>query len=516
MTSQRQPYGGDTAPILAQPDDTEEEEKVDVKLGREEDGEGDVVALTGISSPRAVFIVGVLFFVNLLNYMDRFTVAGVLTDIEAFFGIDDSKSGLLQTVFISSYMVLAPIFGYLGDRYNRKRLMCVGITFWSIVTLGSSYTPKQHFWLLLLTRGLVGVGEASYSTIAPTIIADLFLGDRRSRMLSIFYFAIPVGSGLGYIVGSKVRDVTGDWHWALRVTPGLGILAVVLLITVVHEPPRGAVETHSDAPLQYTSWITDLRALSHNRSFVLSSLGFTAVAFVTGSLALWAPAFLYRSRLVTGSPPHLGNSESLTFGIITCVTGVLGVSSGVEISRRWHRTNPRADPLVCAAGLLGSAPFLFLALVFARSSITFTYVFIFIGETLLSLNWAIVADMLLYVVIPTRRSTAEAFQILMSHLLGDAGSPYLIGLISDRIQQGRPASHLAQFRSLEYALMVCAFVGIIGGAFFLATACYIQADRKRTELYAQGQFHEESEGEDRIVVPQRGRSTKVPVSSVLI
>lgn len=76
MTSQRQPYGGDTAPILAQPDDTEEEEKVDVKLGREEDGEGDVVALTGISSPRAVFIVGVLFFVNLLNYMDRFTVAG--------------------------------------------------------------------------------------------------------------------------------------------------------------------------------------------------------------------------------------------------------------------------------------------------------------------------------------------------------------------------------------------------------------------------------------------------------
>ncbi|XP_066483596.1 protein spinster homolog 1 [Tiliqua scincoides] len=516
MTSQRQPYGGDTAPILAQPDDTEDEEKEGVKLGHEVDGEGDVLALTGISSPRAVFIVGVLFFVNLLNYMDRFTVAGVLTDIEGFFSIDDSKSGLLQTVFISSYMVLAPIFGYLGDRYNRKYLMCVGITFWSIVTLGSSFIPKERFWLLLLTRGLVGVGEASYSTIAPTIIADLFLGDRRSRMLSIFYFAIPVGSGLGYIVGSKVRDVTGDWHWALRVTPGLGIVAVVLLVTVVREPPRGAVETHSDAPLRYTSWITDLRALIHNRSFVLSSLGFTAVAFVTGSLALWAPAFLYRSRQATGSPPHLGNSDSLTFGIITCVTGVLGVSSGVEISRRWHRTNPRADPLVCAAGLLGSAPFLFLALVFAQSSITFTYVFIFIGETLLSLNWAIVADMLLYVVIPTRRSTAEAFQILMSHLLGDAGSPYLIGLISDRIQQGHPVSHLSQFRSLEYALMVCAFVGVIGGAFFLATACFIQADRKRTELYAQGQFHEELEGEDRIVVPQCGRSTKVPVSSVLI
>ncbi|XP_053219723.1 protein spinster homolog 1 isoform X3 [Podarcis raffonei] len=380
---------------------------------------------------------------------------------------------------------------------------------------------KRMFWLLLLTRGMVGVGEASYSTIAPTIIADLFVGDRRSRMLSIFYFAIPVGSGLGYIVGSKVKDVADDWHWALRVTPALGALAVILLITVVREPPRGTVETHSDAPLQYTSWAADLRALSRNRSFILSSLGFTAVAFVTGSLALWTPTFLYRSRLAAGtlqpSPSgHASDSDSLTFGVITCVTGVLGVSAGVEISRRWRRTNPRADPLVCATGLLGSVPFLFLAVVTAKQSIVATYVFIFIGETLLSLNWAIVADILLYVVIPTRRSTAEAFQILLSHLLGDAGSPYLIGLISDRIQDDRPQTFLSQFRSLEYALMVCAFVGVIGGGFFLATACFIQADRKRTELYVQGQFHESPEGEDRIVVPQGGRPTKVPVSSVLI
>ncbi|XP_043540343.1 protein spinster homolog 1-like [Chiloscyllium plagiosum] len=76
----------------------------------------------------------------------------------------------------------------------------------------------QFFWALLFTRGLVGIGEASYSTIAPTIIADLFVGDLRSRMLSIFYFAIPVGSGLGYIVGSKVTDLADDWHWALRVS----------------------------------------------------------------------------------------------------------------------------------------------------------------------------------------------------------------------------------------------------------------------------------------------------------
>ncbi|XP_036682158.1 protein spinster homolog 1 isoform X3 [Balaenoptera musculus] len=427
--------------------------------------------ITGLSSGRSALIVAVLCYINLLNYMDRFTVAGVLPDIEQFFDIGDSSSGLIQTVFISSYMVLAPVFGYLGDRYNRKYLMCGGIAFWSLVTLGSSFIPRERFWLLLLTRGLVGVGEASYSTIAPTLIADLFVADQRSRMLSVFYFAIPVGSGLGYIAGSKVKDAAGDWHWALRVTPGLGVVAVVLLFLVVREPPRGAVERHSDSPpLNPTSWWADLRALARN----------------------------------------------LIFGLITCLTGVLGVGLGVEISRRLRRSNPRADPLVCAAGLLGSSPFLFLSLACARGSIVATYIFIFIGETLLSMNWAIVADILLYVVIPTRRSTAEAFQIVLSHLLGDAGSPYLIGLISDRLRQGWPPSFLSEFRALQFSLMLCAFMGALGGAAFLGAAIFIEGDRRRAQLHVQGLLREAGPADDRIVVPQRGRSTRVPVSSVLI
>ncbi|XP_022444131.1 protein spinster homolog 1 isoform X4 [Delphinapterus leucas] len=474
--------GSDTAPFLSQADDTDDgpapgtpglpgsmgnPKSEDLEVP---DREG-LQRITGLSSGRSALIVAVLCYINLLNYMDRFTVAGVLPDIEQFFDIGDSSSGLIQTVFISSYMVLAPVFGYLGDRYNRKYLMCGGIAFWSLVTLGSSFIPRERFWLLLLTRGLVGVGEASYSTIAPTLIADLFVADQRSRMLSVFYFAIPVGSGLGYIAGSKVKDVAGDWHWALRVTPGLGVLAVLLLFLVVREPPRGAVERHSHSPpLSPTSWWEDLRALARN----------------------------------------------LIFGLITCLTGVLGVGLGVEISRRLRRSNPRADPLVCAAGLLGSSPFLFLSLACARGSIVATYIFIFIGETLLSMNWAIVADILLYVVIPTRRSTAEAFQIVLSHLLGDAGSPYLIGLISDRLRQGWPPSFLSEFRALQFSLMLCAFMGALGGAAFLGAAIFIEGDRRRAQLHVQGLLREAGPADDRIVVPQRGRSTRVPVSSVLI
>ncbi|XP_029691859.1 protein spinster homolog 1 isoform X1 [Takifugu rubripes] len=466
---------------------------------------------SGVSRSRALLTVFILCYINLLNYMDRFTVAGVLPDIEHYFGINDEKSGLLQTVFICSYMFLAPVFGYLGDRYNRKFIMSAGIAFWSVVTLASSYTPGAHFWLLLLTRGLVGVGEASYSTIAPTVIADLYVKETRTNMLSLFYFAIPVGSGLGYIVGSQVGSLAGDWHWALRVTPGLGLVAVLLLLLVVQEPRRGAVE-RPHRQVRRTGWLTDLSALSRNHSFLLSTFGFTAVAFVTGSLALWAPTFLFRAAVFTGerAPCVAGNcaaSDSLLFGAITCVTGVLGVASGVQVSRLLRRRTGRADPLVCAAGLLLSAPFLYLAVVFAQASTVATYVFIFFGETFLSMNWAIVADILLYVVVPTRRATAEALQIVVSHLLGDAGSPYLIGVVSDTLR--RSDSFLWRFRSLQLSLLLCSFVAVVGGAFFLATALFIETDRHRAETY-------DTAGDEPIVVPKSGRSTRVPVSSVLI
>lgn len=503
----------DTTPFFS--DDAEGEGSSDKDEGpspQQQQQQEEEDSPSGLSKTRAFLTVGVLCYINLLNYMDRFTVAGVLPDIEHFFSISDGKSGLIQTVFICSYMLLAPLFGYLGDRYNRKMIMCFGIAFWSMITLASSFIAKDYFWALLVTRGLVGVGEASYSTIAPTIIADLFVKEKRTNMLSVFYFAIPVGSGLGYIVGSSVNNRAKDWHWALRVTPALGVVAVFLLVCVVKEPKRGAIEARPEHTLHRTSWLADMKALSQNKSFILSTFGFTAVAFVTGSLALWAPAFLFRAAVFTGEKlpcvkEPCDTSDSLYFGVITCITGVLGVSMGVVISQYLRKRTPRADPLVCAAGLLLAAPFLYLSIIFAQKSTIATYFFIFLGETFLSMNWAIVADILLYVVVPTRRSTAEAFQIVLSHLLGDAGSPYLIGVVSDSLKQAD--SYMWEFRSLQLSLLLCSFVAVGGGAFFLATALFIEKDRHRAENYV-------ASDDAPIIVPKRGRSTKVPVSSVLI
>lgn len=99
----------------------------------------------------------------------------------------------------------------------------------------------------------------------------------------------------------------------------------------------------------------------------------------------------------------------------------------------YRNFNQRADPLVCAIGVLGGVPFVFLGLVLADKSSTMSWIFIFIGITFLCMNWALVADMLLYVVVPNRRSMAQAMQILASHLLGDASSPFIVGAVSIKI-----------------------------------------------------------------------------------
>jgi MFS family permease len=435
-------------------------------------------------SKRDILAVLLLTAVNLLNYMDRYSVAGVLDDIQHYYDINDKLAGLLSTAFIISYMLLSPVFGYLGDRYRRTLIMACGISGWSAVTLASSFIPQQHFWLFVVLRAVVGVGEASYSTIAPTIIADLFAKTTRTKVLCVFYFAIPVGSGLGYIAGALMARACGEWQWALRLTPGLGLVCALLLYLLVKEPVRGMSDHGSN--LRTTSWCADLTYLLKHKSFMLSSAGFTCVAFVTGALALWAPEYMIKSIKVQHAEANK-TKISLIFGGITCAAGFIGVGLGSFSASKLRSVTSKADPFVCAFGLLSSAPFLFLSLFLSRYNTTATWILIFVGETLLCLNWAIVTDILLYVVIPTRRSTAEAVQILMSHLLGDAGSPLIVGAISDAVKNSfRHEDDVAEYSSMQIALYMTCFVCAIGGGFFLLTALFIERDRSRTEKLTQG------------------------------
>uniref|UniRef100_F1L4Q1 Protein spinster 1 n=2 Tax=Ascaris TaxID=6251 RepID=F1L4Q1_ASCSU len=400
-------------------------------------------------------------------------------------------------MFIVFYMIFAPLCGFLGDRYNRKWIMTVGIAIWVLAVFASSFVPANMFWLFLLLRGIVGVGEASYATIAPTIIADMFLSAIRSRVLMFFYFAIPVGSGLGYMVGSYVSSWFGSWNWGIRVTPVLGIVCLFSIIFVIKEPKRGEIEVakgmSNASGVTTTSYLEDLKALCKIPTYINATLAYTSVVFVTGTLSWWGPtgishAFAIKEGL--NSTELLSDDEkdriNFIFGVITMIGGFVGVSVGTALAQIWSNgkcccrsiKSARANPLVCALGSAIGVPFLFFALHLIQTVMNISWVFMFLTITALCLNWSINVEILLDVVTPQRRSVANSWQILISHLLGDASGPYIIGLVSDAIR-GSDTTPKAHFDALVNAFYIPNVILVISAILFIAAAVFFIRDKRK-------------------------------------
>ena len=173
----------------------------------------------GTPLPGARLALALLLSINLFNYIDRQVLAAVEPAIEdEFFPKDpvtgerppgaEGKMGALVTAFMVSYMVIAPLFGWLADRMSRWLLIGVGVVLWSLASGASGWAwgPNVAFGytMLFLTRCFVGIGEAAYGPVAPTIISDLYPIGVRGYVLAWFYMAIPVGSALGYVLGGLV------------------------------------------------------------------------------------------------------------------------------------------------------------------------------------------------------------------------------------------------------------------------------------------------------------------------
>ncbi|KAK6741491.1 hypothetical protein RB195_009382 [Necator americanus] len=436
---------------------------------------------------KKVFAVTILLAVNLLNYMDRFTIAGVLGRLQDYFYMSDKEAGMLQTVFIVFFMIFAPVCGYLGDRYNRKMIMITGLTVWIIGVTLSSFVGREHFYWFMFLRGIVGIGEASYSTVAPTIIGDMFYGSMRSIALMVFYFAIPVGSGLGFIGGSTIALWTGSWQWGVRFTPFLGAVFLILIVFGLEEPKRGQIEHAEIEPS--TMW-EDLKYFMKVRTYVLSTLGFTFVVFCTGSASWWTPLMMTYAYGIQHNIDDVPKDEvahiSIVFGVITCCAGIIGIIAGSTIAQAWRegnwcfRASHRADPFVCAAGSFFAAPFFFLALIVGSHSLNFAWVFMFLAVTSMCFNFAVNMDMLMYVIIPNRRASATAIQTLVGHLFGDASSPYIVGFISDSVRDGAVTSS-AKYYALQWAMFLPNAILILSIACYLWATFYVVDDHHRAK-----------------------------------
>lgn len=217
--------------------------------------------------------------------------------------------------------------------------------------------------------------------------------------------------------------------------------------------------------------------LNYNVFFSYIFLGFTCTVLTLGALSWWAPAYIEFAYQVSGDISGI-DFIGIIFGGITVLAGFIGVSVGSGTAHYFKQRNyKKSDPIVCAIGIFIAIPFAFSALALPQLFRNLSWISMFFTEVFLSMNWAIVTDILLYVIIPNRRSIAQAMQISCSHLLGDAISPFIVGQISDWIAQGDQSIE-TKYSSLQVSLYISLLVLIPGGIAFVYCAFFIEKDEQ--------------------------------------
>jgi MFS family permease len=409
------------------------------------------------SSARSALIL--LVGINLFNYIDRYILSAVEPQIRhAFFAADDVnamfKTGGLNTAFLLTYMISAPIFGLLADRYSRWLLIGLGIATWSFATGATGLATT--FALVFLARIFVGIGEGAYGPAAPTILADLYPLQIRGRIMAVFFMAIPVGSALGYAFGGWAGSHFG-WRAAFYfvVLPGLILSAISF---VMREPRRG--ESSGSSATAPRSRVSDVMTLFRTRSYLINTVAGAAMTFAIGGLAFWTPAYIYEYR----HQPDLGRI-GLNFGAIVAAAGFFATLLGGWAGDKLRARFPGSYFLVSGTGMLIGFPFVILMLFIP---FPWAWAAIFISVFFLFLNTGPSNTALANVTHPMIRATAFAVNIFLVHLFGDAVSPPLIGAI---------AGHT----NMNVAFLVVSLTMCFAGVLWLWGAKYLAADTAAVE-----------------------------------
>ncbi len=418
------------------------------------------------SAAYARYVLVLLTLLNLLDYVDRYIIASVQSLVRRDIALSDARFGFFGTLFFLVYLATAPVFGYLGDRFPRRGILALGAILWSLATAGSSLAAT--YLGLLLTRGLVGIGEASFGTLSPPFLADCFPVRRRGGVMAIFFLTIPAGAALAYLIAGWLGETWG-WRSCFRLV-GLPGLALAIPIFFLREPVRGGMDApDSDPPpaenrereesFSYRRRLLRVagsyRELIRSRSYFFTNLGYAALTFAIGGMAFWMPRYLETIKGLS-----FEESNHLT-GTVVAVAGLLGTLAGGfagDLLMRWTR---RGYLLLSGAGVLAAIPFALTSIVSPERSVYVPA----LGAAVfcLFLNTGLLNAVIVSVSPPALRSTAVAANIVIIHVLGDAPSPFLIGWVSD-------------LSSLQTGIQLAVVAMLLSGILLLAGARHLPGD----------------------------------------
>lgn len=363
--------------------------------------------------------------INLLNYLDRYLIAGIVVPLKEALGANDADIGLLTSIFLLVYMVASPVFGILARRMSRTLILAAGILIWSLATMGSGLA--NTLTQLFIMRAIVGIGEAAYTTVGPAMLVDHYSPARRPFALSIFYAAIPVGSALSYIASGLIVNA---WGWReVFLAGGVPGIALAIVCLKLKDPQPGqsdvATGTSTSASMQASianNISSNVKIILKSREFVTATVGYIAFTFAFGALAVWMPYYLQTTHGWSVA------SSTTTFGIVLVASGFVGTIAGGAVAKRLGGGSASCLKL-CGICMAVAAPTSVIALYCNDDWL------IILGLTISSaFSFATqgpVNAVILNSVSALLRPFAIGMSVLLIHLLGDVPSPWLVGKIFD-------------------------------------------------------------------------------------
>jgi MFS family permease len=387
----------------------------------------------------AWYVVFILMVCYALSFVDRQILSLLVGPMKRDLALSDTRVGLLQGfAFALFYGLMGLPLGRLADTRNRRNVIIVGVVLWSFLT--GACSAARSFWSLFLARMGVGVGEATLSPSAFSLISDYFPKEKLGLALSVYSMGIFIGSGLALIAGGSVVDAVtrmpavtlpllgtvAPWRFTFLMVGAPG-LAIALLLYTVSEPIRRQVmRTPDGAParLQIHEVVAELRL--RWQSVLGISLGMVFQSMGTYAFVAWAPTFLQR---VHG---WSAGQSGRALGLIILVFGCLGMSVGGRLCDLWQKQGVLEAPLrVALVSAVGSGILFALAMTATRAGWTMFLAAPALFFLALPIGSSYAAVQLIF---PNQaRGQVSALFLLILNLGGLSLGPLLPGLLNDYV-----------------------------------------------------------------------------------
>jgi MFS family permease len=307
-------------------------------------------------SRNAWLVVGLLFIVGALNYLDRTMIATMRSSIVESVPMSDAQFGLLTSVFLWVYGILSPLAGFLADRFSRSKVIIGSLFIWSLVTWLTSLATTYN--QLLATRALMGISEAFYIPAALALIMDYHKGPTQSTATGLHIAGVMVGQSLGFIGGWIAENHT--WNYAFHIFGMVGIAYAILLLFILKDAPKA--ESIENIPLNSQTenktkvnvkFSTAIKDLFTRKSFVILFVFWGIMGVVGWMVMAWLPTY-YKE--------HFNLSQSMAGFYATAYlypASIAGLLLGGFLSDRWSKKNKHARILIPMIGLAIAAPAVF-------------------------------------------------------------------------------------------------------------------------------------------------------------